>query len=148
VTYWASTTGVKAGATALASASRVFFNDQVSWFNANNTASGHYPGTPPTSGIWLTFYTELGTMDAALASWAVSEPYVALLDTAFSSFCVDASSGYSTAVNAKAVADVAVATAQTAKEKTDAELASAIAAEDAALAAIKTVCPTFDPSSV
>jgi len=148
VTYWASATGVKAGATNLATASKTFFNDLVAWFNANNTAGGVYPGTPPTSGIWLTLYTELGTMGTALAAWAVSEPNVALLDTAFSAFCVDASTGYSVAVTAKAVADVAVATAQTDKNKADADLAAAIVAEDAALAAIKAVCPTFDPSSV
>ena len=51
-------------------------------------------------------------------------------------------------MTAKAEPDVAVATAQTAKQKADADLASAIAAEDAALAAIKAVCPTFDPSSI
>jgi hypothetical protein len=148
VTYWASTNGVKAGTIALSGASRVFFNAQVAWYNANNGSGYVYPGAAPPSGIWLTFYNQLVAMAAALTSWAVSEPFVALLDTAFSAFCVDASTGYSIAVTAKAVADVAVATAQTDKNKADADLASAIAAEDAALAAIKAVCPTFDPSSV
>jgi len=145
VTYWASTNGVKAGTIALAGASRTFFNAQVAWYNATGYV---YPGAAPPSGIWLTFYNQLVAMAAALTSWAVSEPFVALLDTAFSAFCVDASTGYSIAVTAKAVADVAVATAQTDKNKADADLAAAIAAEDAALAAIKAVCPTFDPSSV
>jgi hypothetical protein len=148
VTYWASATGVMAGATNLATASKTFFNDQVTWFNANNPIHDVYPDISHCSGIWLTLGMELQTMEAALSSWGISEPNVALLDSTLTSFCSDASTGYASAVTAKAVADVAVATAQTAKQKTDADLASAIAAEDAALAAIKAVCPTFDPSSV
>lgn len=148
VTYWASTTGVKAGATNLATASKTFFNDQVAWFNTNNPGGDVYPDSSHSSGIWLALCLELQTMEAALSSWGISEPNVALLDSTLTSFCSDASTGYASAVTAKAVADVAVATAQTAKQKADADLASAIAAEDAALAAIKAVCPTFDPSSV
>jgi hypothetical protein len=147
ITYWEGATGVKAGVTALAAASRVFFNDQIAWYNLNNPDHVVYP-TTPSDPVWLPFHTELQHMEAALSSWGISEPNVALLDSTLSAFCVDASTGYSIAVTAKAVADVAVATAQTAKQKADADLASAIAAEDAALAAIKTVCPTFDPSSV
>jgi hypothetical protein len=73
---------------------------------------------------------------------------MSLLDTALSDFCAAATLGYSTAVNEKNNKDLAVAKAQTAKEKADASVATAQANEDAALAAIKAVCPTFDPSSV
>jgi hypothetical protein len=87
-------------------------------------------------------------MQTTLTNWASASSYVSLLDTALANFCSGAATGYSAAVNAKNNKDLDVANAQTAKEKADASVATAQANEDAALAAIKEVCPTFDPSSV
>lgn len=148
-TYWSGAPGLKSGLTALATGSNNFFNDIVDWFNANTgTHGGHFPGTPPSDPAWTDCYTALGVMQTTLTSWMSASSYVSLLDTALANFCAGAATGYSAAVNDKNNKDLDVANAQTAKEKADASVATAQANEDAALAAIKAVCPTFDPSSV
>jgi hypothetical protein len=148
-TYWLGTPGVKSGVSALSSASKTFFNAIKSLYN---TYSGGYTyPAHPGSGEFFDMWSALSVMEAALTGtggWSTSEPYMSLLDTALSDFCAAATLGYSTAVNEKNNKDLAVANAQTAKEKADASVATAQANEDAALAAIKAVCPTFDPSSV
>jgi hypothetical protein len=50
--------------------------------------------------------------------------------------------------NAKVNADSLVADAVTTKKEAEASLAAAQKAENAALAALMAVCPTFDPASV
>lgn len=150
VTYWASASGILTGVANLAGAFKTYFNSMIIWFNANNPTyhTGHYPGIPPAPGVWYAFYAYLVSVELALQSWAVSEPYMALFDTSITDFCSGATTGYTIAVNDKSNKDNAVSTAQTEKEKADATLATAQANEDAALAAIKAVCPTFDPSTV
>lgn len=146
VTYWLGTPGVKAGVTALAVASNLFFTDTVAEYDAHSGAI--FPSATGIDPDWTGIYAALLAMQTALSAWTVSAPSVTLLDTAFSTFCSGASAGYMSAVGDKANKDLAVANAQTAKEQADASVATAQAAEDAALAAIKTACPTFDPFSV
>lgn len=148
VTYWNGTPGVKSGVSALSSASQTFFNAIKAVYNSY---SGYTYPAHPGAGEFFDMWSALSAMETALTGtngWSTSEPYVAQLDAAFNTFCSGASTGYATAVADKNVKDLAVANAQTAKEKADASVATAQANEDAALAAIKAVCPTFDPSSV
>ena len=148
VTYWNSTPGVKSGITALEAAVQIYIAAGKAVYNAESGFT--YPAVPP-AGPWYNFWSALQDIDAAFtgpSGWSSSSAYVALLDTAFTNFCASATSGYIAAVNAKNTADLAVATAQTAKNQADANVVSAQAAEDVALAAIKAVCPTFDPSSI
>jgi hypothetical protein len=152
VTYWNGTPGVKSGVSALSSASQTFFNAGKAAYNTYNGMGDVYPVCTSAPLTWqYDLWTALRAMETALTGtngWSTSEPYMAQLDTAFNTFCSGASTGYATAVADKNVKDLAVANAQTAKEKADASVATAQANEDAALAAIKAVCPTFDPSSV
>jgi hypothetical protein len=70
------------------------------------------------------------------------------LDPAFLAYHNLAGGNYTTQQGVIATANVAAAAAVTAKKEAEASLASAQAAEDAALAAVLAVCPDFDPASV
>ena len=70
------------------------------------------------------------------------------LNNSFGNFHVQVGGYYTAQQGVIATANVAAANAVTAKKEAEASLASAQAAEDAALAAVLAVCPDFDPSSV
>jgi len=150
-TYWLSTLGIKNGVANLSTKSQQFFNDTKAVYNSYGSC-GTYPACSAAPGTWqYDLHAKLLVMEAALTGtggWSTSEPYMALMDSTLAAFCSAASTGSTTAVNNTNTKDLAVANAQTAKEKADASVATAQANEDAALAAIMTVCPTFDISSI
>ncbi len=70
------------------------------------------------------------------------------LDDSFSDFCTTNSANYAAAIGQKNVQQDLLASAVIAKEEAEAELAAALVAEAAALAAVLAICPDFDPDSV
>jgi hypothetical protein len=94
------------------------------------------------------FVTGVATFKTAFSTFNLQLPYKTDLDLQFSTFYGSANSGYSAALSDKQVKDKAVADAVIAKEKAEASLTLAQTREDAALAAIRSICPTFDPSTV
>lgn len=70
------------------------------------------------------------------------------LQPLITSFCASAQASHTTTSNEVATQRKAVEDATTAKAEAESALAAAQAAEDAALAAVREVCPTFDPASV
>jgi hypothetical protein len=94
------------------------------------------------------FYSEINAASAGVDSYKNSgAPLSTTLDTDFQAFCSNAAISKTAATLDKASKDTAAANAATAKEEADAALASAILAEAAALAAVKAVCPDFDPNA-
>jgi hypothetical protein len=133
--YWMGSPGILSGVSALSSASQAFYS----------SINALYISDPITYAALL---APLNLMSGQMAAWLATEPYMSMMDVVLATFCSGASTGYSIAVTNKVTKDIAVANAQTAKEQADASVATAQANEDAALAAVKAVCPTFDPSSV
>ena len=83
------------------------------------------------------------------AAWETTgAPQVSNVDTALADLCGAASSAYSSAVSTQSSALSNVNSAAQAKEEAAATLAAAQEAEDAALTAVVSVCPDFDPDSV
>jgi len=71
-----------------------------------------------------------------------------MLESIRNTFCNNAASQYSLAVNAQNAAESEVQTKVLAKKEAEAEVTSALAAEAAALSAVLNICPDFDPLSV
>ena len=94
------------------------------------------------------FTTAVNTFTTAFSTFNLQLPYKTDLDDRFVTFYGSANSGYSSALSDKQVKDKAVADAVIAKEKAEASLTLAQTREDAALAAIRSICPLFDPSTV
>jgi hypothetical protein len=116
-------------------------------------AIGHaWPPTgPEIAGLTanlLALYNEIVAISNAVDSYNnVGAPLATTLDIDFLAFCSGAATNRTAAVTTKAAKDTAAANAATAKEEADAELASALIAEAAALAAVKAVCPDYDPNA-
>jgi hypothetical protein len=114
---------------------------------------GHsWPPTPAEEGALTpdlhALYHEILAISNSVDTYNnVGAPLATTLDTDFAAFCSAAATNRTAAVTTKAADDLAVANAATAKEEADAELASAILAEAAALAAVKAICPDYDPSA-
>jgi hypothetical protein len=70
------------------------------------------------------------------------------LESSFGGYHISVGGYYTAQQGVISAANVAAAAAVTAKKEAEASLAAAQAVEDAALAAVLAVCPTFDPASV
>ena len=81
-------------------------------------------------------------------AWMTQSNHATIIDTALKDFCLAANANYTNAQAAVAIAVSTLSAKVRAKNEAEANLVSAQAAEDQALAAIKALCPTFDPASV
>ena len=90
----------------------------------------------------------LDTIKKAQTTFQQNETYGTSLNDACAAFCGEANASYNVAAADKSLKDIEVANAVTAKENANAVLVAAQTAEDATLADILALCPTFDPNSV
>lgn len=95
-----------------------------------------------------TWLTHLQDMEANLSTMSTASGNGSRLDGTFGQFHTQVTDYYTSQQGVISTANVAVASAVTAKKEAEASLAAAQTAEDAALAAVLAVCPTFDPASV
>jgi len=130
------------------------FQQQLSYEKSTFMLLAGIPGSwpPPSPGTLpanlLALYNEIVAISNEIDSYNnVGAPLATTLDTDFTAFCSTASINKVSAVTSKAAKDLAVSNSATAKEEADAELASAVIAEAAALAAVKAVCADYDPSA-
>lgn len=103
----------------------------------------------PEGAFWTNWISAITTIDLSWNAFnTVGAPQRSTLDAEFQSFCITAAGNTSSSYNAKVAADSDVADAVTNKKEAEAALVSAQKAEEAALATVMEVCPTFDPASV
>lgn len=105
-------------------------------------------GEVPVGDLTTLYYEILAISNSIDGYNSVGAPLAVTLDSDFLAFCQSAAANVISYTNIKTAADAAVVAAVKAKEEADAALASAISAEAAALAAVKAICPDFDPSTV
>lgn len=131
------------------------------WTDFYNTLKG-YDGKPAAYNALVTAYetlvdgygpyttpaTALGVYQTAYDSWSTPSTTVTnAITSALGTFCGAATAAYSAALVQVSQKETGVATAVAAKNEAEAELASAQAAEDAALAALRECCPDYQVPS-
>jgi len=131
------------------------------WNDFYNTLKG-YDGKPATYNALITAYqtlvnnygpytdpaTTLGVFQTALNDYSSSVTLTTnAITSALGTFCGTATAAYSAALVGVSQAESSVASAVAAKNEAEAELASAQAAEDAALTALRDVCPDYEVPS-
>jgi hypothetical protein len=111
-------------------------------------SSNPYKPTGSYSNAWDAWLAQLQFMDQAITAMTTANSNGTSLQPAFLQHHTLAGGNYASQQGVIATANVTAANAVTAKKEAEASLASAQAAEDAALAAVLAVCPDFDPASV
>ena len=146
VTYWVN---YFAAENAFASSMVTLFPFfKTDFFNLTGFVYVSAPGTiagTPQQQAWL---SHLQQMETAINTRTSAAHNGTSLDTSFRDHHILAGGNYASQQGVIATANVTAANAVTAKKEAEASLASAQAAEDAALAAVLAVCPDFDPASV
>ena len=150
--------GTIAGVTGLLPSANIFLAATKTQFGALAT---HYSSPPVTvvyqpSGApagmpsyFSSLLASIQTYDGAVANFIQnSAAYRAQFVAAQAAFCTNASTKYGAKVVVAAQKNAALATAIQAKQEADASLTQAENAEAAALAAVRAVCPDFDPNSI
>jgi hypothetical protein len=121
---------------------------KTDFFNLTGFTYVSAPGTIAGTAQQQAWLTHLQQMEAAITTRTSAAHYGTSLETPFAQHHTLAGGHYTTQQGVIATANVTVANAVTTKKEAEASLASAQAAEDAALAAVLAVCPDFDPASV
>lgn len=104
---------------------------------------------PSLPTIYTTWYTAITTFESMQNAYNTSgAPARSAINTEFGTFSNTAASKLAWAYNNVTYMESAASDAVTTKKEAEAALAAAQKAEDAALAAVMEVCPTFDPASV
>lgn len=99
--------------------------------------------------VWGEWYDAIVAFDNAKTAYASNgAPARVAVGADLQSFCLLVTGNYTTSYNTKVAAESAVSDAVLNKKEAEAELVAAQAAEEAALARVMEVCPTFDPASV
>jgi hypothetical protein len=160
------------------SVSQAFLDSMIADYNAFPTSGPGtvYPASPSNSD-WDDFFDDISAFDGtpgdfgtaqdvfsgALSTWeatfaayltakndyeSTGAPAITNLSAALTTFCSNASAAYSAAVADVSQKETDVATAVAAKNEAEANAASAQEAEDAALAAVREVCPSFETTDV
>jgi hypothetical protein len=101
------------------------------------------------SGAYTTWYSAITTFESMQNSYnTTGAPARSAINTEFGTYSTTAASKLAWAYNNVTYMESAASDAVTTKKEAEAALAAAQKAEDAALAAVMEVCPTFDPASV
>jgi hypothetical protein len=108
-----------------------------------------------TTGYWPLLQGDMAAADPYLVpaytpppNYAFVSPRAGQVDTALVANCNLINGQYATSLTALSAAQTTLNTNQKEKNKAVADLTTAQEAEDAALAAVIAVCPSFDPESV
>lgn len=143
----ASTFSVSAK-TQLAAAATIALSTPITW-PLTPTQLALLFALPTYGSIYNATYNSIIAFDTVFSTYSTNgAPARAAMGPGLDTFGASVTAYYAAAVNSKAAADSLVADAVTTKKEAEATVASARKAEDAALAAIKSVCPTFDPATV